>query len=553
LNLSGPLTIFAVVSCHWQELQDHNREKGVCGMGKAFLMTPGDGRPTANAYWMEDHKFVIPKVEHAIRGNGMEPVWLHDNTTAIASWAQAKQAGLKLLAEAEKGDVLVMLFTGWAWPEHAGVLFPMIQERVRSGDLKVILVCNMKEKAPGYVGACAAALKLEIMQLPYELLAVVNPSEVGWAKLKTALGQVMSGTYKRPRFVDPGVEVTDAHRKIARDAIRLIRESGCVGLSINASSMTMAQGWPHYSLCSRLGVTPIFIGSHEFEEAMAAIPQSRVHETYDLLLSTGIRIEYQDGGLCEEEIWEALRMYLVKLDYHKQGALCMGTQGQMEQIRRVATDLSESLMMSTISPFKVRPVIDVTEADWEALFTSVLMQYIVYVKTGIWKPIGFHDIRHYCLAEDTLVLLNSGALALDFMTDTPGGYSDIRLVSQNREVYFLNGGAAVMGNMRACRDATLARFHGFGMGYKLVVSRMHILPLAWEQRASVYGLLDKWPMGIVQIPGQVQEPHDPSLTPTLLATLAHRPNHGQHSADYIVPELIAASEELELPYAVMAG
>lgn len=513
-------------------------------------MTPGDGRPSANAFWIDDHLAAIPKVERAVRGNGMDPVWLHARNLTVDGWGVAKQVGLKLLREAQKGDVLVIMFTGWCWPEHTGVLLSMIQDRVRSGDLKVVLICNMKEKAPGYVGARAAVLKFEIMKLPYECLAVVDPSDAGWAKLTKEFGQVVNGTYTRNEFSGE-VEVTEEHRTTARKAISLIRESGAVAPCINASSMLMAQGWPNYNLTSLLGITPIFVGSHEFEEQMDAIPLARVRDTYDELLSTGLKFEYKLGGLTMEEVWDALRMYLVKLDWHKKGALCMGTQGQMEQVRRVATDLSESLMMSTISPGKNEPVIDVTEADWEALVTSVLMQFIVFVKTGKWVPVGFHDIRHYCTLEDTLVLLNSGALALDFMTDKPGDYSDIWAVSQNRDVYFLNGGAAIYGNMRARKDATLARFHGFGSGYKMVATRMNVLPLTWEHRKSVYGQLDRWPMGIVQIPGVVK-PHLDMITPTLLATLSWIPNHGQHVEEFIVPELIAAAEELGCPHSVMA-
>jgi len=110
-----------------------------------------------------------------------------------------------------------------------------------------------------------------------------------------------------------------------------------------------------------------------------------------------------------------------------------------------------------------------------------------------------------------------------------------------------------MGNMRPCQDATLARCHGYGASYKMVASRMNILPLSWEHRQKVYGKLDRWPMGIVQIPGKLKPTADGSMTPTLAATLLWTPNHGQHTNEYIVPELIAAANLLELPHNIMAG
>jgi len=198
--------------------------------------------------------------------------------------------------------------------------------------------------------------------------------------------------------------------------------------------------------------------------------------------------------------------------------------------RRVATDLSETLMMTTLSPFKNQPVIDVTEADCGALASSMLAQAILYVKHGKWLPVGFHDIRHYCIPEDTLVLLNSGALSLDFMTDEPGDYSDIYVVSQNRKVYFLQGGGCIMGNMRSKKRASLFRLHASGGTYKMKMAVMNILPLSWDLRKRVYGELDQWPMGIIKTPQGT----------TLAVTLNWTPNHGQHTDYYILPELAAA-------------
>ncbi|MDD5527974.1 MAG: hypothetical protein PHO56_03315 [Patescibacteria group bacterium] len=519
---------------------------------KAFLITPGDGRPTANAFWMEDHQKIMPRVEAALRKEGREPVWLHDQKVAIDSWAMSRQVGLELLAQSKPNDCLVCVLTGWAWPEHSGVIFAMIQERVQKGELQIILICNMKEKAPGYVGARAAVLKLEIMKMPYTCLAVIDPSDSGWNKLSRQLGQTFLGQYKQlePRGE---VEVKDEHRRTASDAIKLLRESGSPVPLLSVNSMTMAQGWPHYYLFSKLGLTPIYIGSNEFFRGINGIAAKRVNAAYRKLKERGLKFEYRLNGLSRHEIDLALRMYLYKLDLFKSGAAGMGTQGQMEHIGIVATDLADSLMMSTISPEKNRPVIDVTEADCEALFTSMLMQAILYVKIGMWKPVGFHDIRHYNAENDTLVLLNSGALSLDFMTDKPGDYSDISVVSQNREVYFLNGGGAILGNMQPVNNTTLARFHGTGSTYQLTVAGMDILPLSWEERNRHYGLLDRWPMGIVKIHGENVGAGDDQMTATEAATLAWTPNHGQHTNEYIVPEMLAAAELLGLPARILSA
>jgi len=204
----------------------------------------------------------------------------------------------------------------------------------------------------------------------------------------------------------------------------------------------------------------------------------------------------------------------------------------------VATDLSESLMMTSLSPGKIMPVIDVTEADCEALWTSLLMQVIIYIKTGRWVAIGFHDMRHYDLIRDLLILLNSGALAFDFLCDEIGDYSDIFIVSQDREVYFLNGGGCVYGNMRPAQRANLFRAHGQGMGYRMLASALNILRLTWEERNDHYSNLDDWPMGISQVPdGQ-----------TKITTLNWIPNHAQHCSEYIIPEMKAACEILEVPF-----
>jgi len=172
----------------------------------------------------------------------------------------------------------------------------------------------------------------------------------------------------------------------------------------------------------------------------------------------------------------------------------------------------------------------------------MLGQAILYVKFGKWMPVGFHDIRHYCLSEDTLVLLNSGALALDFLTDSLGDYNDIRVVSQNRKVYFLQGGGCIEGNMQPAKNTTLFRLHATGPSYKMKTASMNVLPLSWEKRQEVYGELDHWPMGIVQIPGGR----------TKDTTLSWIPNHGQHTQENILPELAAACKLLEYDFSCFA-
>lgn len=510
-------------------------------MSKVFIMTPGDGRPTANAFWMSDHATIIPRVEKILRENGLEIVWLHDQEETVCSHFMAARVARKLVAKAQDGDRLVVLTTGWNWPAHAGIVFTAIQEMIRSDKLQVINICNMKEKAPGYVGQRANVLALEIMELPYDCLTIIDQSDEGWIAFSSDLKNTLGRSYKQNVPSDE-VEITGDHEKTAKDAIRLLRESASIVPLVNVASMTMYQGWPNLYEFMKLGLTPIFVGSNEFQQLMAEIPLSRVLRAYEWLKNSHLQFFYEYGGLCEEEIFLALRMYLVKLDWNLQGAMGMGTQGQMEQISIVATDLSESLMMSTMSPGKDRPVIDVTEADCEALISSMLGQAILYVKFGKWMPVGFHDIRHYCVPEDTLVLLNSGALALDYLTDSPGDYSDIRVVSQNRKVYFLQGGACIEGNMRRVKNATLFRLHATGSTYKMKTASMNILPLSWRKRQEMYGELDHWPMGIVQIPdGRTKD-----------TTLSWIPNHGQHTQDNILPELAAACKLLDYDFSCFA-
>ena len=500
---------------------------------KAFMFTPGDGRPSANAFWMPEHLKLIPKIEAQLQANDLEIVWLHPKTDTISSHTLAAKAGKKLMAEMAKGDKLIALTTGWDWPAHAGIIFTMAQDAVRNGSLQIINVCNMQEKCPGYVGQRANVLALEILQIPYDCLTIIHQDSAGWIDFGEELKAVLAGTYK-PEIPSEEVELTIEHEKTVREAIKYLKMSGGVVPLVNMASMTMYQGLPNLFEFLKLGLTPVVVGSHEFEEQMYKISQKAVDAVYAELKERGLKFEYRPHGLTRREVDLAIQMYLVKLGWWRDGCAGMGTQGQMEQVRIVATDLSESLMMSTFSPGKVVPVIDVTEADCEALISSLLGQAILYVKTGLIKPVGFHDVRHYMSREDTLVLLNSGALSLDFMTDTPGDYSDITFVSQDRKVYFLNGGACVYGNMRPSQGNTLFRLHASGPTYKMLTTRMDVLPLSWEHRNKVYGKLDRWPMGIVKIPGGA----------TKATTLNWLPNHGQHVAYDIRAELAMASKLL---------
>ena len=505
-------------------------------MSTAFLFTPGDGRPTANAFWMGDHAKIIPKVEHYLKENGLKVVWLHSKDEAVCSDTMAVKVGQKLLEEMSSGDTgdrLIPITTGWCWPAHAGIVFTMAQDAIRRGNLQVIHICNMKEKAPGYVGQRANVLAMEILQLSDDCLTIIDQSEAGWAEFATDLKAVLAGNYSTTIPSGP-VEVTAEHGRIAREALAFLKKSGGLVRLVNVASMHMYQGWPNLFEFMKLGLTPIFVGSNQFQEEMAKVSQRDINAAYDWLKQQRLNFEYKSGGLTRKEIDLALRMYLVKLGWWKNGVFAMGTQGQMEQVSIVATDLADSLMMSTLSPGKKEPVIDVTEADCEALVSSVLAQAILYVKTGKKLPVGFHDIRHYMESEDTLVLLNSGALALDYMTDTPGDYSDIWAVSQNRRVYFLSGGACVYGNMRPSADNTLFRLHASGPTYTMKAAKMDILPLDWEKRKAVYGELDRWPMGIAKMPDGA----------TKATTLNWTPNHGQHVAEDILPELAAACQIL---------
>jgi L-fucose isomerase-like protein len=394
----------------------------------------------------------------------------------------------------------------------------------------------MREKAPGYVAARANALIAEILEVDYDCLTIVDQSEVGWEKFRGYLDSVLSRDHD-PVVPEAVIEIPESARGIAVQAITNIRHSGGIVPIINPSSMTMAQGWPNYYLWKYLGLTPIAIGSNEFRRDMDAVDENTLRGGYFWLQDHGLNFAFEDGGLCESEIFEALRMYYAKLSYYTRGAIAMGTQGQMDMTMVwPATDLSESLMMSTFSPGKDVPVVDVTESDCEALWTSILMQEIIRVKYGEEAPIGFHDVRHYNAEQDTLVLLNSGALALDFMTDSPGDYSDIWAVSQNRSVYFHHGGACIKGIMRADHDALMFRAHGKGNSYHMQGVRMNVLPLSWEERAQHYGELDPWPMGIVQTAGGT----------TREVTLNWIPNHSQHCAgEYqIMAEMFAACDEL---------
>ena len=505
---------------------------------RAFLFTTGDGRPTANAFWMPQHQKIIPRVENALREKGLEPVWLHDQSIAVSSHYMAARIGKKLLQQMQKGDLLIDLTTGWNFPEHFGIPVTMAQEAIRQGDLKLLLVCNMEEKAPGYVAARANALICEIMELSYVCLTVLEQTDACWQEFSQNLGAVLEGTYK-PEIPETPIEVTDEDRRIAREAIKMTRESGGIAVLINASSMTMAQGWPNYRLFKELGLTPVFVGSNEFQADMEKVSQADLQWAFGWLRDYGLQFAFEQWGLCEAEIFQALRMYFAKLTYWQQGAVAIGTQGQMDTTRfKVATDLSESLMMSTLSPGKAEPVVDVTEVDCEALFTSVLMRNLIRTKYEKTLPIGFHDVRHYNVQRDTLVLLNSGALAFDFMTDKEGDYSDIWAVSQNRDVYFLNGGACIKGNMRPINGANMFRAHGKGPGYRMLGTYLNILPLGWRLREQDYGKLDPWPMGIAQVPGGK----------TKAVTLNWVPNHSHHCQADIMGPMKAACEMLGVEF-----
>lgn len=501
-------------------------------------MTPGDARPTANVFWMGKHQSIIPKVEGIFRDLGFEPVWLHNNEVAISSPFMAKACGEALLRKAGNGDILVPLTTGWNFPEYCGIVLTMAQDMIKSGQLKVIHVCNMEETAPGYVGQRANVLICEIMELPYHSLTVLGQTSEWWEEFKEDLRAVIDDTYTL-EIPKAKVVVESEHRKIAEEAIKFLRKSGGIVPLFNVASMTMAQGWPNYPLFKLLGLTPIFIGSNQFSSDMNAVAGADVQWAYSWLKDHGLNFVYESGGLCEDEIFSALQMYLAKLAYWKLGAIGMGTQGQMDMTKfGVATDLSEALMMTSLSPGKIVPVIDVTEADCEALWTSLLMQAIIYIKTGKWVAIGFHDMRHYDVLRDLLILLNSGALAFDFLCDEPGDYSDIFIVSQDREVYFLNGGGCVKGNMRPVERANLLRVHGRGAGYKMLASVFDILSLTWAERENRYSKLDAWPMGTSRVPGDK----------TRIVTLKWVPNHGQHCNEYILPEIAAACEILGVPF-----
>lgn len=509
---------------------------------KVFFYTPGDGRRTANAFWIDKHLAIIPKVEQACRANGLDPVWLHTKDIAVRSGFHAAEVGKNLLShQISQGDVLMPLTTGWNWPAHCGIPVTMVQDEIESGTLMLIHACNMEATAPGYVGQRANVLRSEIMELPYAALVVVDQSDAGWREFETDLGKVLVGEYEDETPQTP-VEITDEHRKTAQEAIKWIRSTGGVAILINASSMTMDQGWPNLHLFFKLGLNPIFMGSNEFATEMAKIQESDVDWVYGWLRHHGINIRYEEGGLNDAEIRAAIRMYLTKLNLWAQGALAFGTQGQMDTtMSDVATDLSESLMSSTVSPGKKIPVDDVTEADCEALFTQVLMTAINWVKFGKRIANGFHDVRHYDLEQDVLILLNSGAHTLDVMCDQPGDYSDIWLVSQNRDVYFLNGGTCVYGNIRPYSGASMFRAHGKGAGYRMQATSIDFLPLTWEERLSSFGNLDQWPMGKTKV---IQGDQDI----TLAVTKRWIPNHSQTCNTAIIPEMAAACELLGIKF-----
>lgn len=513
---------------------------------KAYLFTSGDGRPSANAFWMPLHLRIIGRVEEILRDLGFEPDWLHNPESPIDSAYRAVDVGRSLMeamGNGGYGSILINLTTGWNFPEHFGVVATMAQYDIRSGRLRLFFLCNMEEKAPGYVAARANALICERMELPYQSVVFQASRNCFSFALKSELKARLDGTFN-DEVPKADVEITDEHWRIAREAIEAIRMSGGVVPLINASSMTMAQGWPDYYMFKRLGLTPVFVGSNEFQRDMAEVPEKEVEAAYDWLVGTGISIEYEHRGLMPPEILRALRMYLVKLGYFRMGAMAMGTQGQMDTtMADVATDLSETLMMTSLSYGKSEPVVDVTEADCEGLWTSVLMQYLIHIKYGTWDPIGFHDVRHYYREHDLLVLLNSGALSLDFMTSRPGDYSGIRLVSQNRDVYFLNGGACVYGNMTSADNACMFRAHGKGQGYSMLATRMDVRPLSWNERRELFGKLDRWPMGIVRVPGKKTWP-----------VASHWiPNHSHHCNADIMHEMAAACKLLGVPFHCFAA
>ena len=63
---------------------------------KAFMFTPGDGRPSANAFWMPEHLKLIPKIEAQLQANDLEIVWLHPKTDTISSHTLAAKAKVLL-------------------------------------------------------------------------------------------------------------------------------------------------------------------------------------------------------------------------------------------------------------------------------------------------------------------------------------------------------------------------------------------------------------------------------------------------------------------------
>lgn len=507
-------------------------------MATVFLVTTGDGRPTANAFWMGAHQLIIPIIEAILRRLGFEPEWLHPTDETIDSVYKARRIGLALLEKHKKGDLLVDLTTGWNFPEHWGIIPTMLQEAIRKEDLRVVFICNMAEKAPGYVAQRANVLIMEIMSLPYLALTVLDQSEAGWAQCEKDLIDRLEGNI--PKVPDTIVAASAESDQIAKEAIHLIRKSGGISPIISqCASMTMTQGWPNLPLAKQLGLSPIPVGSNEFRADMAKVDAGDIEDWYDELAERGLNFEYEEGGLTKGEVKRGLRMYGAMLGYARDGAIGVLSQGQMEWTGAdIADDLPLSLLMTSNCLGHTEPILAITEADWEAYYTSVLMKYLIYVKYGYVAPIGFHDIRHYNSTEDTLVLLNSGALSLDFLTDTPGDWSDIWAVSQNRQVYFLHGGACIKGNMRPVQGANLFRVHGRGNGYRMQATKIDILPLSWEERQKNYGQLDDWPMGICQTPrGTTKD-----------ITLAWIPNHGQHCNEDIIPEMQSACKWLGIEF-----
>jgi hypothetical protein len=467
----------------------------------------------------------LAKTAAQFEAAGYEPYILH--RPLVQSMRDATLI-MEPVLQAQKGDVLVCLSTGWGLPGIADAALKRVRHLIWGGTLGVHLHSNLLPEYPGFVLASAQAHVCSSMGYPFTRDIVLDWNDLRHVERLIELRE--KGTISRDLRKDYGdgptgmVTTTSADIEAAKEVLRLI--DGNIYGSIGGRSMLMDQAGEDRLLMAQLGICLQDIGAYEMRAETDAIALHRAQATMQFCVDSGLKINVPESVFVRQ-MQLLLAMHNLIAEYSLD---FLGYQGQFDMTKyETAEDMALALLNSRCRPeSNGKAIVGATERDFYAAITMRLLQLCVQVRYQIdGDSVGFHDLRHIVeltirssdMSESTkrwfIVLLNSGALNLRDLTGRDDTMKGVRATSQNPG-YFPHGGAASEGEMvhlgrikrypahEGPRMGTWARLIPVGecgmvKNYKLVAGNFDIMSVTANQRLrepTLKALDQNWPLGL---------------------------------------------------------